>query len=71
MLRDAGVPRKLSLPDMPTAAAGDGFGRPLLDQLGFANGARFGHHVGHAPYSLSLNLSTARPGSMGNRLGDT
>ena len=71
MLRDAGVSRKLSLPNMPATAAGDGFGRLLLDQLGFANGARFGQHVGHDPYSLSLNLSTARPGSMGNRLGDT
>ncbi len=37
----------LSLPDVVTAAARDGFSRLLLGQLLFADGARFSHHVHH------------------------
>ena len=43
---------RLSLPDMVTAGARHGFGRFLLDQLLFADGARFNHHVRHSLYSL-------------------
>jgi hypothetical protein len=43
--RSAGL--TLSLPNMFPAATRDGFGRLSLDQLLFADGARFSHHVRH------------------------
>ena len=38
---------RLSLPNMLSAAARYGFGRLMLGQLLFADGARFSHHVRH------------------------
>ena len=52
----AGVSRKLSLPNMLAAAARYGFGRLLLGQLRFADGAGFSHHVSHDLYSLAESL---------------
>ena len=52
----SGTIRKLSLPNMLAAAARYGFGRLLLGQLRFADGAGFSHHVSHDLYSLAESL---------------
>ena len=51
---------RLSLPNMMTAPARYGFGRLLLGQLLFADGARFSHHVRHG---LVLRLNHSMPGA--------
>ena len=58
----------LSLPHMMTAPARYGFGRLLLGQLLFADGARFSHHVRHglAPSAEPLDgRSRLRASSFG------
>ena len=49
-------PGRLSLPNMFAAGARYGFGRLLLGQLLFADGARFSHHVHHGVNSWAESL---------------